>query len=114
MNDTARTKGFEESAQRIEQVLEVMRDEIANAGTETDWAGLSRQFATGAEETRELALKLGSLQRSNESDALIHTFMLRQLEISLAFISKLSNQVVALQEGLASLESELDRLKNGS
>jgi hypothetical protein len=56
-----------------------------------DWTGLARHFATGAAETRELALELASSsQDGEENNSLMYVFMLRQLEISLAFISKLS------------------------
>jgi hypothetical protein len=54
----SRTEGFEASAQRIERVLEVVRGEMGKTAKETDWAGLAGRLATGAAETKALALEL--------------------------------------------------------
>ncbi|HZA22677.1 MAG TPA: hypothetical protein VFA32_08755 [Dehalococcoidia bacterium] len=111
MMDVNRAEGFKESAQRVEQVLEVVRAEMGKTAKETDWAGLARHFATGAAETKELALELASSQDADENNSLIHIFMLRQLEISLTFISKLSGQISLLQERVELMESDLAALK---
>jgi hypothetical protein len=111
MTDLNRAKGFRESAQRIEQVVEVVRAEMSKMTKETDWVGLAQHFATGAAETKELALELAGSQDTDENNSFIYVFMLRQLEISLIFISKLSDQIALLQERLELMESDLAALK---
>ncbi len=111
MTDINRASGIKESAQRIERVLEVVRAEMGKTTRETDWAGLAQHFATGAAETKELARELADSQDDGANNALINVFMLRQLEISLAFISRLSDQIAFLQERLELTESDLAALK---
>jgi hypothetical protein len=111
MTDINRASGFKESAQRIERVLEVVRAEMGKTTRETDWGGLARHFAIGAAETRELARELVASRDDDENSALVIVFMLRQLEICLAFISKLSDQIAFLQERLELTESDLAALK---
>ena len=106
-----RAEGFRESARRTEQVVEVLRTEMGKMTKETDWAGLAQHFATGAAETKKLALELADPQDIDENTSLIHVFTLRQLEISLTFISKLSDQIALLQERLELMESDLAALK---
>lgn len=112
MTDLNRASGFKESAQRIEEVLEVVRAEIGPTAKETDWAGLARHIATGAAETKVLAFQLARSQEAEEGDALVSVFILRQLEICLTFISKLSHQTESLQKRLEHMESELAELRS--
>jgi hypothetical protein len=112
MTDLNRASGFKESAQRIEEVLEVVRAEIGPTAKETDWAGLARHIATGAAETKGLAFQLAKSQDGDGDDALLSVFILRQLEICLAFISKLSDLTESLQKRLEHMESELAELQS--
>jgi hypothetical protein len=105
---------FKESAQRIEQVLEVVRAEMGQTTKETDWAGLARHIATGAAETKELAFQLAKSQDGDGDDALLSVFILRQLEICMTFISKLSDLTESLQERLEHIEGNLRTCRAGS
>jgi len=93
------------SAERLEKALEVVRSELGKAEKEAHWAGLSRHLATGAERTREFAAKLGESQSLDPNDTLIHVFTLRQLEITMSLISRLSGQMAEVQARLDHLEA---------
>lgn len=111
VEEARRAIGLKESAEHIEQAVEVVRAELGKMEMETDWPGLSRHFATGAEATKELARELAESQASAQGDALVSLFMLRQIEVSMSFIARLSNQMATLHQRLDRMEKEIGILR---
>jgi hypothetical protein len=97
-------EGLKESAARIERVLEAARTELGKADADTNWQGLTQNFQWGAEETNNFARQLAQSQDSDHSDALVHAFILRQLEITMGFLARLSEAVVTMQERMERME----------
>jgi len=98
-----------ESAARLERVVEAARSELGRAERDTNWRGLTENFAYGAEETNTLARAMAESQAQGgeNGDALVHAFILRQLEITMGFLSKLSEAMVNMQDRLERVEREV-------
>lgn len=108
MSEAMKVSGMPQSAERIERVLEVVRRELGKSAQETDWQSLIHHWAQGVEETEVFASAMGSAESTDGGAALVHVFLLRQLEISMQFIAKLAQQVTLLQNRVGELTGEME------
>lgn len=102
--NTRTVSGIEVSARRIEDVIEEIRAEIGKL--EATRPGLSNRTQGRELENEKFTRDVASSQ--GEGDPLMSLFVLRQLEIALAFISRLSGEVSELNERVAKLQRQLD------
>ena len=108
-------EGLQESAARLERVMEAARSELGRPATDTNWQGLCQNFASTAEETQNLAQELAKSQEQGDAEsALLHAFTLRQLEITMNFLSKLSAAMVSMEERLDKMEEEVSTMASES
>lgn len=112
MENTKRAAGLKESAEHIEHVLQIVRTELGKTEKDTDWQGLSRHFASGAEETKRLAEELAASQEADHEYSLLTLFMLRQIEISISFIANLSEQIAFLHNRMEQFEKDVVAMRD--
>jgi hypothetical protein len=102
--NTRTVSGIEVSARRIEEVIEEIRAEIGRL--EASRPGLSNRAHVSEPENEDFTREVASAQ--GEGDPMMNLFVLRQIEVTLAFISRLSGEGSNLNERVSRLQRQLD------
>jgi len=102
--------GLGEVARRLESMCETLRQQIGR-DSNSDWRGLQgalSEHPQRAEATRRLADDLGDALNLEEGDqALVGTFLLRQLEIAMTLLSRTSQELLAIRQRMDEFDRRL-------
>lgn len=98
MKDRIYEQEFEQTAQRLEEVIRSVRSRLGVSEDAYQWSGLTREEPAGSARTQKLAEDMAAeVSKVDGRDGLLHLFLLRQLEIAMSLIGEMSARVQALE-----------------
>lgn len=105
-----RAGALHESARRVEQTLEIVRDELGSVDARPhDWKGLCQHVTRGHHLTRSFARALADFSPADPDahSTLVHVFTLRQLEIAMNMIARMAEEMEFLEQRLKEVEENV-------
>jgi|GEM_PF-5186532 hypothetical protein len=103
-----RTHSLYESTDRLAETTAAIRSELGRFGPEHFFSGLCHNEPAASDHTMAFARTLSVLRGNEQTDALFHAFVLRQIEVMYRLVSRIDHRLERIDDELVFIHDELE------